>query len=77
MLKSWALDLILCFVCAFTVSLCTLYPLLAFVRQYYGRILKANLSWTRKKSNSSDEKKSFVCVYVFLFCTKKPDFRYL
>jgi len=29
------------------------------------RILKANLSWTRKKSNSSDAD-IFVCVYVFL-----------
>jgi len=33
-----------------------------------GRMLQANLSWTRKKSNSSDTK-NFVCVYIFLFCT--------
>jgi len=31
-----------------------------------GRILKANLSKTRKKSNSSDPK--IICVYIF-FCT--------
>jgi len=30
-------------------------------------ILKANLSWTRKTSNSRDAKKFSVCVYIFLF----------
>jgi len=31
-------------------------------------ILEANLSWTRKKSNSSDEKKIFICELSY-FCT--------
>jgi len=35
----------------------------------YGHTLKANLSCTRKKSNSSDTKK-FACVYIFLFSDK-------
>jgi len=29
----------------------------------YGRFLKANLSWTRKKSNSRWFKKNFNCVF--------------
>jgi len=32
-------------------------------------ILKANLSWTRKKSNSSEAKNFFVCI-IISFCTK-------
>jgi len=39
------------------------------------RILKANLSWTRKKSNSSDAKKLRLCLYLS-FLHEKPDFRY-
>jgi len=36
--------------------------------EIYGRILKANLSWTRKKSNSSCAK---IFLFVsFFFCTK-------
>jgi len=35
-----------------------------------GRILKANLSWTRKKSNSSDAK-MFLSVLVSFFCWTK------
>jgi len=34
-----------------------------------GRMLQANLSWTREKSNSSDAKKTLVLVHIFLFCT--------
>jgi len=36
---------------------------------FNGRILKANLSWTRKKSNSS-EAKFFVCICIFPLCSK-------
>jgi len=37
-------------------------------RMTYGHILKANSSWTQKKSNSRDEK-IFVSVCIFLFHT--------
>jgi len=33
------------------------------------RILKANLSWTRKKVELEWCKNFFVCVLMFLFCT--------
>jgi len=41
----------------------------------YGRILKASLSWTRKKSISSDAK-IFVCDYILLFLHLKLNFRH-
>jgi len=44
------------------------------VMQTNCRILKANLSWIRKKWNSIDAK-SFSSVLSFVF-TLKPDFRY-
>jgi len=40
-----------------------------------GRILKANLSWTRQKTNSSDAKKNFAYLRLS-FLHLKPDFRY-
>jgi len=33
------------------------------------RILKANLSWSRKKVEFEWCKNFFVCIYIFLFCT--------
>jgi len=40
-------------------------------RNNNGRILKAHLSWTRKKSNSTTRvmQRNFVCIHIFLFCT--------
>jgi len=35
-----------------------------------GRILKANLSWTRKNVELEWCKNIFVCLYIFLFWTK-------
>jgi len=39
----------------------------------YGRILKANLSWTRKKSNSSDAK-ILSSVFISFFQIHKFEF---
>jgi len=36
----------------------------------YGRILKANLSWIRKKVELEWCKNNFVCVCIFFFWTK-------
>jgi len=50
----------------------------SLMKGQHGRILRANLSWTRKKSNSSYAKKNFVCgVYTtYVFLHLKPDFKY-
>jgi len=41
----------------------------------YGRILNANLGWTRKKSSSIDAKTFRPCLYLS-FWYQKPNFKY-
>jgi len=47
---------------------------LKYKADWFYRILKANLSWTRKKSNSNDAK-NYSFLY-FSFFRLKPNFRY-
>jgi len=50
---------------------------LATINENYGRILKANLSWIWKKSNSSDVKIFRLCIYLAFFFALKSQLQVL